>query len=228
MAILEFTDITLIRNNSLVLSNLSFSVADGEIVGLVGPSGSGKSSLLRLVNLLDSPHSGKILYQGTPLQDLHPTQLRREIGYVFQKPFLFGSSVEENLQYPYQIAKQPINYPEIHHYLERVNLLPTVLKKKPHELSGGEQQRIALVRSLLVKPKVLLLDEITSALDEENAQRITQLIVQQRDELGLTILFTSHQMAQVEQLADTILSLRDGQIAFWGSKSEYAWERRQS
>jgi putative ABC transport system ATP-binding protein len=161
----------------------------------MGPSGAGKSSLLRVMNLLNSPTRGTSWYQGKNLEDIDPTVLRRQVGYVLQKPYLFGSDVRDNLVYPYRLLHQQSNFAEIARYLERVNLTNSIMDKKNHALSGGEQQRVALVRSLLVKPRMLLLDEVTAALDEHNTHLIEQLLMDEQQIQELTVLFITHSTA---------------------------------
>ena len=110
-------NISIVKKNQVILKELSFTVQEGDLIGIICPSGSGKTSLLRLLNLLDSPSNGEIVYCGKALQTYNPLCLRKEIGYVFQKPYLFGHTVLENLTYPYQMLKQKLNLAEIQEYL---------------------------------------------------------------------------------------------------------------
>jgi len=120
----------LIKNQQTILSHISFCVQAGDSIGVMGPSGSGKSSLFRLLNLLSSPTQGQILYKNKNLQEYIPTQLRRSIGYVLQKPYLFGTMVQENLLYPYQLLGQKPDFREISSYLDKVKLPHSTLDKK--------------------------------------------------------------------------------------------------
>lgn len=225
MNILECKDIELVKNNQTILSNISFGVQAGDSIGLMGPSGSGKSSLFRLLNLLLSPTQGQILYQDKNIQDYSPFQLRRSIGYILQKPYLFGTTVQENLIYPYELCGQKPDFSEINHYLNQVQLPENILQKKNTALSGGEQQRIALIRSLLIKPKIILLDEVTAALDEDNTLLLEKLISHEQQRQHLTLLFITHNLQQAKRLADKILYLEAGRINFWGAKTDFFSEK---
>lgn len=225
MSILAVTNLTVQKKETTILNEISFTIEEGDIVGLLGPSGAGKSSLFRTLNLLNSPTKGTIFYQGKNILSANPLNLRKEIGYVFQKPFLFGQTVKENLFYPYQLLRQEPNLMEINSYLAKVNLEENVLLKKNSQVSGGEQQRIALVRSLLVKPQILLLDEVTASLDQANAQLIEQLIHQENQDRKLTVLFISHSLKQAKELAQKIIYLEKGRIKFRGEKSEFFAQR---
>jgi len=212
MSILECKNISLIKNNHRILHNISLQIESGDRIGVLGPSGSGKSSLFRLLNLLMSPTQGQILYKDKDLQTYPPTQLRRNIGYVLQKPYLFGTTVQENLFYPYHLLGHTPDLREINTYLAQVQLATNTVEKKNTALSGGEQQRIALIRSLLMKPYILLLDEVTASLDEENTLLIEALIAHEQRLQQLTLLFITHNSGQAQRLAHKILYLEAGRI----------------
>ena len=225
MTILECQNIQLLKNQQTILNDISFSVQAGDSIGVMGPSGSGKSSLFRLLNLLISPTQGQILYKNKNIQQYNPPQLRRNISYILQKPYLFGTTVQENLQYPYELLGQKPDLKEINDYLEKVKLPQNTLQKKNTTLSGGEQQRIALIRSLLIKPEIILLDEVTAALDEENTRLLENLIVHEQNLHHLTLLFITHKQEQAKHLAHKILYLEAGHITFWGTKAEFFKEK---
>jgi len=221
MNIVELIGIQLIKKDQLILDQVSLAIEAGSFTAVMGPSGAGKSSFLRVLNLLHSPSSGTLLYQGQAVANYDIRELRRQIGYVLQKPYLFGTTIRDNLEYPYQLLKQQPNGPEIKQYLDKVNLPSTIIDKNNSDLSGGEQQRVALVRSLLVKPKVLLLDEVTASLDESNAELIEQLVMAEQQLNKLTVLLITHSADQAKRLADHILYLVQGQVAFYGLKADY-------
>ena len=221
MEIIRFDHVGLTIKESQILDNISFSTESGEIVGIAGPSGSGKTSLLRLMNLLCSPTTGTIFYKDRNVIHYDPVQLRREVGYVLQKPYLFDGTVMDNLEYPYHVWNQQPDMIEVRSYLERVNLPASILGKRKTEMSGGEQQRIALVRSLLAKPPVLLLDEVTASLDEENTLVLEKLILEEWASRSLTVFFISHHPDQLQRMAKSILYLDRGQLRYQGPLGDY-------
>ncbi|MHC1761942.1 MAG: ATP-binding cassette domain-containing protein [Negativicutes bacterium] len=221
MEIIRFDHVGLKIKESQILDNVSFSTDPGEIVGIAGPSGSGKTSLLRLMNLLRSPTTGTIFYKDHNVIHYDPAQLRREVGYVLQKPYLFDGTVQDNLEYPYHVWNQKPDMIEARAYLERVNLPASILVKRKTEMSGGEQQRIALVRSLLAKPQVLLLDEVTASLDEENTLVLEKLILEEWAARSLTVFFISHHSEQLQRMAKNIISLDRGQLEYQGPVGEF-------
>lgn len=225
MNIMECKDIGLIKNKQTILNNISFTIQSGDCIGIMGPSGSGKSSLFRLLNLLNSPTQGQILYKDKNIQEYAPTELRRRISYILQKPYLFGTTVQENLTYSYQLLGQKPDFKEIHSYLDKVKLPENILEKKNTALSGGEQQRIALIRSLLIKPEIILLDEVTAALDEENTLLLEKLIVAEQHLYHLTLLFITHNQEQAKRLAHKILYLEAGTIRSYGTAADFFKEK---
>lgn len=221
MPLLKLTDIKLEIQGNPILDGVSFEVNTGDVIGLMGKSGAGKTSLFRTLNLLQSPTQGIIYYQNQDTLTYPPAVLRREIGYVFQKTYLFSSTIKDNLLYPYQLMQQKPDFEEIIDYLNKANLPESIMKKKIHELSGGEQQRVALIRSLLIKPRILLLDEVTASLDEDNTLIIEKLIRDQNENKHVTILFISHNTGQSDRLAQKILYLEKGKVTYYGSKNDY-------
>lgn len=223
----ELTNVQLVKKGQTILQDITFTVQPGELVGVAGPSGAGKSSLLRLLNLLHSPSGGTIRYQGRDIMTLDPLKLRRQVSYVPQKPFLFGRTVRDNLVYPYGLRHELPNLQEIGDYLQRANLSAKILDQNNGDLSGGEQQRVALVRALLTKPQVLLLDEVTAALDEDNIATLERLITTERAARQLTVLLISHNMAQLRRLAETVLFMEQGRLRYWGAAAEF-FRRREA
>lgn len=221
IAILVLQQVSFHRKDKEVLQGISFEVETGDRIGILGASGAGKTTLLRLLNGLETPSAGQLFFRDQPLSAYEPSVLRRAIGYVLQKPLLFGKTIAENLTYPFELHKKKVNWQEINHYLEAANLPRDIVDKPIHALSGGEQQRIALIRSLLVRPDVLLLDEVTASLDEANTLLIETLLRQEQREKGLTILFISHNIPQAKRLAGKILHLSNKEARLYDSADDY-------
>ena len=214
-SLLEVKNLAVTSGGKTLLRDISFAVEAGESVAIAGPSGCGKSTLLRALCLLTPPSGGTVLFAGREFRTYAPTELRRRVGYVPQKAVLFGKTVAEDLAYPFQIIKQRPDENQAKKWLLAVGLTAAFFTAKTETLSGGEAQRVALVRSLLAQPQVLLLDESTSALDVTATAQVEALLEQLRREKGLTLLWVSHQEAQVRRVASRVLGLRSGEAVFW-------------
>lgn len=175
-----------------ILKNISFIVNSGDLFTISGPSGSGKSTLLKLVANMLEKTTGDIIFDGKKIEDYTPTLYRQEVSYFFQSPVLFDQTVKDNLSFPYTIRQLPFDETRAISLLEDVKLSKDYLEKTIDSLSGGEKQRIAFVRNLLFEPRILLLDEVTSALDQDNSQIIHQIIKKLNKENGITILWITH------------------------------------
>lgn len=175
-----------------VIERANFTIDDGDAVLITGPSGSGKSTLLKLLANMISATEGEILYQGKSVYEYPPTEYRKEVSYFFQNPLLFDQTVRDNLVFPYEIRKESFDETAAIAALEKVKLSKDFLDKSIGDLSGGEKQRVAFVRNLLITPKVLLLDEVTASLDKTNREVIQQLLQELRDKEQVTIVMVSH------------------------------------
>jgi ABC-type methionine transport system ATPase subunit len=191
-----------------ILKNVEIEIRDGGITAVVGPSGAGKSTLLRTINRLIEPTSGEIYLDGEPTSRLDPLELRRRVGMVFQVPALFGGSVEEAVLYGARLSNEDADPGRL---LEMVGLSASLADRDPQTLSVGQQQRVAIARALALQPEVLLLDEPTSALDEGARRRIEELVTDLNSRLGLTMVFVSHDLSQVERVADRVVVLAEGE-----------------
>ena len=198
-----------------VLKDVSLSLDEGEVIVIVGPSGCGKSTLLRCINGLERPDGGEILLDGSRIDDgADLVQVRRQIGMVFQSYDLFPHmDVMGNLTLgPVQALKRPRLEveAEAEKALERVGLADKA-KALPRQLSGGQKQRVALVRAMLMHPRLLLLDEITAALDPEMVREVLNVVLDlARD--GMTMLIVTHEMRFAEAVADRVLFLEGGLV----------------
>lgn len=193
-------------NQKTILDNVQIDLYPGEFKLITGPSGCGKSTLLKIVSSLISPTQGEILFLGENINNIPPEKYRQQVSYCTQTPTLFGSTVYENLFFPYQIRNLPFNKEKIIQDLAYLSLPESILDKSINELSGGEKQRISLIRNLQFLPQILLLDEITSALDEQNKLKVNQLIHQLAVDNKIGVLWVTHDQDEITH-ADDIISL---------------------
>ena len=194
-----------------ILSNLSVDIEKGDYISVMGPSGSGKSTFLKLCCHLISPTEGTILFNGSDVMQQDPIELRKKICYCFQTPVLFGETVEDNISFAYSIRRQAIDRERIASLFSKFHMNPDYMKHDVKTLSGGEKQRIALIRTLLFKPDVLLLDEVTSALDADNTL-IVENAIQTMNREGITVLWVTHNPEQGKKYADKLLTIEGGKI----------------
>ena len=193
-------------DEQVILDAVSFTLKLGEFKLITGPSGCGKSTLLKIVSSLLSPTRGSITFNGKNIDDIAPEEYRKQVSYCFQTPVLFGNTVYDNLALPYQIRQLKPDEKKMHEDLAQLALPDSMLKKGIDELSGGEKQRISLIRNLQFMPKVLLLDEITSALDEDNKRNVNELIQRLVADQGLAVLWVTHDKDEIEH-ADEVITL---------------------
>jgi putative ABC transport system ATP-binding protein len=203
----------------ILVQDASFEVRPGEVLALTGPSGSGKTSLLRLLNRLDEPSQGTVFLQGVDYREIPPRELRRKIGMVTQRPFLFPVTVAENLQFGPRQRGELLSSKAIDQLLESVGL-PGFATRDVANLSGGEAQRVSLARTLANGTVVMLLDEPTSALDDAAKAGIENLIREIVKQRGLTCVIVTHDIAQAARLADRALLIESGRIVRQGAVKE--------
>ena len=207
------------------LKDVSLTIPDGEIYGIIGMSGAGKSTLVRSINMLERPTSGKIVIDGRDMAALSEAELRaarRDITRIFQGfNLLMQRTCQRNVAFPLELAgmKRGDAMKRAAELLELVGL-GDKLKNYPSQLSGGQQQRVAIARALATKPKILLCDEATSALDPQSTQSILGLIRDIHDRLGITVIVITHQMSVVEQICTRVAILDGGEVAEEGKVSE--------
>lgn len=203
------------KNIIKAVDNISFSVDEGEFVSIIGPSGSGKSTLLHMLGGVDNPSEGKVLIDGIDLYSLNDKEIsklrRTSIGLIYQfynlVPYL---NVYENICLPTRLDNQKVNekrVDEIIHFLK----LEDRLNHYPNELSGGEQQRVAIGRVLLNNPRVILADEPTGNLDSKNSKEIIDLLRKANKQFKQTIILVTHDL-NIAKKASRLIVLKDGQI----------------
>jgi D-methionine transport system ATP-binding protein len=223
---IDIRDLTLTYQGSRgpveALKHINLHIEQGEIFGIIGRSGAGKSSLVRCINLLNRPTSGQMIVDGRDLMTLGDAQLRaarHEIGMVFQHFNLLSSrTVYDNAALPLELAgmsKAQIQE-RIDPLLELVGL-SHLADRYPAQISGGQKQRVGIARALASNPKVLLSDEATSALDPETTRSILDLLRKVNRELGVTVVLITHQMQVIKQIADRVAVIDAGEIAEMGS-----------
>lgn len=211
MSLLEFQNASYIKDDQAILRDITISIDKGDYISLIGPSGSGKSTFLKLCCNLISPSDGEIIYKDKLMVEQDPLELRKNIAYCFQSPYLFGESVTDNISFPYEIRDKKMDLDKVEKLFNLFNLDKDYMNKEVKNLSGGEKQRIALIRSLLFEPEILLLDEITSALDVENTI-IVENVMKSLNDKGITILWINHNPEQAKRNASKLLTIESGKI----------------
>ncbi|MCO7175375.1 ATP-binding cassette domain-containing protein [Sporolactobacillus kofuensis] len=211
MALLECSHISYTRDDKAIIEDLDLGVESGDFISIVGPSGSGKSTLLKLCCDLISPTKGDILFHNQSVDTYIPTDLRKKISYCLQTPYLFGDKVIENIEFPFAIRNEAHDQQRVEDLFSAFQMTTDFLQKDVKNLSGGEKQRIALIRSLLFQPEILLLDEVTSALDVANTQIVEDVIVKLNN-AGTTLLWITHNPEQSRRYANKLLTIDSGKV----------------
>ncbi len=194
------------------IDGVSFTVARGSFVALVGASGSGKTTLLKTVNRLIAPDIGTISIDGEPVTALEPHLLRRRIGYIFQNVGLFPHmTVAENIAIGFRLERRDPG-DRVAHLLDLVDLPRDIADRMPDALSGGQRQRIGVARALALEPKLMLMDEPFGALDPVTRDQLGRSYRALHARLGLTTILVTHDMAEALLLADRILVMQSGRI----------------
>ncbi|WP_457098788.1 methionine ABC transporter ATP-binding protein [Microbacterium sp. P5_E9] len=201
----------------VAVDNVTLAIEAGQICGIIGYSGAGKSTVLRLVNALETPSSGSVEIDGrdiTKLRERELRELRSDIGMIFQQFNLFESrTVAGNVAYPLEVAGRPRAEikTRVAELLDFVGLGGKA-KSYPEQLSGGQKQRVGIARALATSPRILLADEATSALDPDTTQEVLELLRRVNRELGITILVITHEMDVIRTLADRVVVMENGRI----------------
>lgn len=211
MTILSIKDLTYKADNTQILNGITLDILKGECISIVGQSGSGKSTLLKLCSDLIPATSGELYFEGKNYKEYSPLELRRKISYCVQLPHLFGEKVIDNLEFPFKVRKKQMDKDRVIELLRRFNLDESFLGKEVKALSGGEKQRIALIRNFIFEPDIILLDEATAALDKENAKVIEEY-VRELNSKGVTVLWITHSKEQSEGIFNKRISIDEGKI----------------
>ncbi len=221
--VLEVVDLcrALDRPNSSrpLLRGVGFRLHRGQVLAVLGPSGAGKSTLLRMLNRLDEPTGGKLLLDGEDYRDIEPAKLRRRIGMVMQRPYLFPGTAAMNVGYGPAQAGVTLSESQIENLLEQVGM-PGYAERDVATLSGGEAQRISIARALANEPEILLLDEPTSALDPDAKEGVERLLAALVRERHATCVWVTHDLAQAARVADLVLRIDAGEAVALGTPQE--------
>ena len=220
---IEVQEITRRYGDRPAVDGVSFRVEAGELVVLVGASGSGKTTTLKMINRLVEPTAGRVLIDGDDAATLETHSLRRRIGYVFQGVGLFPHmSVGENVAVPLRLAgwEKARARRRVAELLSLVELDPELAPRRPSSLSGGQQQRVGFARALAVSPRLMLLDEPFGALDPLTRDRLQQSFTELRRRLNLTAVLVTHDMAEALVLADRVGVMNAGRLVQIGTPAE--------
>jgi tungstate transport system ATP-binding protein len=223
MSLIEVAGIIHRYDERAVLQNINFSVDRGAVFALIGPTGAGKTTLLRIINLLEVPGGGEIYFDGKciPRSGKQRLEIRRRMSFIHQKPQVFNLSVYDNVACGLRWRGEAKNRiaGKVDHILEMVGL-EAYKNRNARTLSGGEAQRVALARSLVLEPEALLLDEPTANLDPVSTARIEQLISYVARQCNTTMIMATHDMSQGQQLAGRIGVLLDGRLVQTGNATD--------
>lgn len=189
---------------TLLFRDVDAAAAQHDRIALLGSSGQGKSTLLRILSLLDIADEGVIRFAGLSSKQADPIQWRMKICYVAQQAVMLSGSVEDNLKITHELHHIPYNVTLVKKLLTQSGLESLDLSKKASELSGGEKQRISLIRALLLRPQMLLLDEITASLDQCNAMRVEDMLEEWHQQEGTGMIWVTHQLEQAARISDYV------------------------
>lgn len=226
MSVIELDDVSVAFHEGgrtvEAVKHVSLSVEKGEIFGIVGFSGAGKSTLVRTINLLERPTGGKVLIDGTDITGLKGAtlrELRKKIGFIFQSFNLIANvTVGKNIEFALKAGGYPKSqWSDRIHELLRLVGLESKINSYPSSLSGGQKQRVSIARALANKPEILLCDEATSALDLETTEGILALLQRINRELGITIVFITHQLDVAKQIFDRVAVMENGVVVEQGN-----------
>lgn len=216
---IAFRNVSYQDGNMNILNSIDGYFRKGKITTLVGPSGAGKTTLFRLCNGLISPTSGEIVVYSKNINEYIPTELRKKVGLALQSATMISGTVHKNLSLPRTLVGETLPEDEAEELLTRVSLDKDLLKRKATELSGGQKQKVSIARTLINRPKILLLDEITSSLDRVSRHDIEELIVKINQEYDVTIIWITHNLEQAIRIGHDTWVMMQGELVETGPSS---------
>ncbi len=203
--LLKLENVSFIIEEKKILDDISLSFSRNERTSIQGKSGSGKSTLLKIMAAIHPLSQGSIYLEGKNMRDIHYTDYRKNISYVYQTPQLFGETVEDNLSFPSAIRDEAFDADKARSYLDDLGLDYVSFSQDINSLSGGEKQRVSLIRHFMYPPKMLLLDEVTASLDEESSDKIWEWILNQADRHDISLVWVSHKSEEQEMATRNIV-----------------------
>ncbi len=217
--LLATRDLTRVLDGTVLVEGVSIEVRAEEVFVVFGPSGAGKTSLLRLLNRLDEPTRGTVWLDGTDYRDIEPCTLRRRVGWVPQAPTLIEGTVADNVAWGPTLRDEPVDPERLHELLDRLGL-SGFADRKGDRLSGGEAQRVAIARTLFNDPDLVLLDEPASSLDAAAADRVESLLADVMEAYALTAVLVTHDADRARRLGTRGVRLEGGRVVLDGSIAE--------
>ncbi|MEN2768945.1 phosphate ABC transporter ATP-binding protein [Ornithinibacillus xuwenensis] len=217
--IVEFMNVNYSADGLHILKDISGSFPEGKITTLVGPSGAGKSTLFRLCNGLSSPSSGELQLKGKSIHEYDPISLRKNVGVALQSATMIKGTVLDNLELPLTLQGQKIALTKAEELLQDVGLDESFLYRNAQDLSGGQRQKLSIARTLVNKPKILLLDEVTSSLDRVSQHDIEELIVKINKKYATTIIWITHNLDQALKIGHYTWVMMEGEVIETGEVS---------
>ncbi|RDW16244.1 phosphate ABC transporter ATP-binding protein [Oceanobacillus chungangensis] len=218
-AAIQFEHVNYSDGSTSILKNITGFFPKGKITTLVGPSGAGKTTLFRLCNRLISPSSGEIQIVGEKIDQYNPIELRQNVGLALQSATMIRGTVMKNLALPLTLKGSKLSEEDATELMQDVGLSEAFLTRNVKDLSGGQRQKVSIARTLVNKPKILLLDEITSSLDRVSQQDIEELIVRINEKYGTTIIWITHNLTQAVTIGEYSWVMIDGEVIESGESS---------
>ncbi|MFJ8515702.1 ABC transporter ATP-binding protein [Lysinibacillus xylanilyticus] len=216
---IHFQHVTFSANDKMILNSITGSFPKEKITTLVGPSGAGKTTLLKLCNGLLSPTDGQILIDNQDISKYEPTALRRHVSMALQAAPMIEGTVFDNLALPRSLQGEKLTEQEAIQYLRDVGLDQSFLQRPTNKLSGGQRQKVSIARTLINQSSILLLDEITSALDRQSVQEIETLIATINKKFNVTIIWITHNLQQALTIGHYTWVMMDGELIETGKSS---------